>query len=222
MQVGGETIYMKRFLGRRLSLRRLGLRRPVAVDNFRIAAQLILRGVAVVPHLAASWHFGAGAGDESLLVTGTIPNAVTMDKWCRLHDARLTGNQGLCFELAVWLARLHGAGVACHDLKASNVLIHRPDGGGLEFTLLDLDNCRLRLCQATNHDIHRNFHQFFRSFQFIASPPAILRFLAVYRRERGLKKRSMRRLIAEVERRLHRRGTGYAEMLAAYRAGHNA
>lgn len=219
MQCGTETIYLKKFMDHRLSLRRFGLRRPVAVDNFRTAARLILRGAAVVPHLGASWNFGASAEGQSLLITGTLAHAVTLDKWRRSQDARLTGHHGVCGELARWLAYLHGAGVACHDLKASNVLVNQRDDGHLEFTLLDLDNCRLRLFQVTDHDIHRNLHQLFRSFQTFATPPAILRFLAVYRQVRGLKRRHIRRLVAEVERRLHRRGTGYAEILAAYRAG---
>jgi hypothetical protein len=219
IQYANETVYMKRFLGHRLSLRRLGLRRPVAADNFRTAARLTLRGAAVVPHLAAGWNFGASRGDESLLITGTILHAVTLDKWSRSQASRLAGHNVLWRELASWLAHLHGAGVACHDLKASNVLVHQLENGSLEFTLLDLDNCQLRPFQSTDHDVHRNFHQLFRSFQTIASPPAILRFLAVYRRVRGLNRRRMRRLAVEVERRLHRRGTGYAEILAAYRAG---
>ena len=221
LQYGSETLYIKRFLGRRLSLRRLGLRNPLAVDNFRTAAKLILRGAAVVPHFAAGWHLGPGKGDESLLITGTIPGALTLDKWSRLAESRLSGHRGLWRELAVWLAHLHGAGVACHDLKASNILVHQEKDGSLEFILLDLDNCRLRPAHVTDHDIHRNFHQLFRSFQTIANPPAILLFLAVYRHERGLKRRHMRDLMMEVERRLHRRGTGYEELLAVYRAGRN-
>jgi hypothetical protein len=220
LQSGGATVYLKRFLGSRLSLRGLGWRDPVALENFRMAARLTLRGAAVVPHLAAGWHFGSHRADESLLITGTIPGAVTLDRWPQSQGSPPGIQRDLVRELAAWLAHLHRAGIACHDLKASNILVHQPPDGRLEFTLLDLDNCRLRLTQSTDHDAQRNFHQLFRSFQTRATPPCILRFLAVYRRVRGLDRRHLGRLTAEVERRLHRRGTGYAEIVTAYRAGH--
>ena len=217
VRVGTGTYYVKRFLGDRLFLRRMGVRPPVALLNFRAASRLALRGAAVVPHLAAGW--GHGYKGESLLITGTVADAIPLDQWTREHVATPASQRGLAQAMATWLAHLHGAGVACHDLKASNILIHRRPEGVIEFILLDLDNCKLCSFGVTAHDAQRNLHQLFRSFQVSATPLAILRFLATYRARRGLGRQAIRRLATAVERRLHRRGTGFVELQAAHRAG---
>ena len=218
VRVGPDTYYVKRFLGDRLLLRRMGARSPVALLNFRAAARLALRGAAVVPHLAAGWGLGHGHEGESLLITGTVADAVPLDRWNRDFLDSRASQGGLAQALATWLAHLHGAGVACHDLKASNILMRRRPEGAIEFILLDLDNCKLCRFGVTPHDAQRNLHQLFRSVHSLATPFAILRFLAAYRESRGFGRQTIRRLAAAVERRLHRRGTGFAELRATYHA----
>jgi hypothetical protein len=206
VQTPEGLFYTKRFLADRLYLRRLGLRPPAALQNFRVAFQAHLRGAPVVPHIAAWWGPGDKGRRESLLITGTIPDAVTVKHWIDAHPANPEESRRLIRCMAIWLAHLHGAGIACHDLKLSNILVHQPPAGTPVFTLLDLDNCRLRPFGVTGHDAQRNFHQLFRSTKHRFTSADVLRFLGTYRQQRHLAHRPFRQLIETTRRRILRHG----------------
>ena len=199
----GQTFYMKRFCRR-------AVRQPAALRNFRLAHRLSLRGASVVPHLAAAWQFN-GSMNESLLITAPLPGMTTLDQAitagsvfeCRKEFVRA---------LADWLAHLHGGGVAAHDLKASNILVPKNGPVPCRFALLDLDNGRLYPCAVPHRVVARNFHQVFRSFQKALCRRDVLVFAAAYRRRAAIPRATFHRILAVVERRLHRRGTGYAEL----------
>lgn len=215
----GAEYFLKCFAGSRF--RQIGLRPPQAVENFRSAHRIFLRGARTVPHLGAGWNRRTDTPGSSTLVTGVLPGYITADQWIARHAPSIKDRRAFINDLARWMAHLHAAGVACHDLKYSNILVG-PDHGPREFALLDLDNCRLRFLRATAHDIQRNLHQLFRSFQKHLAPVDVRRFLAVYRRTSGLSRQHLRRLSAVVEQRLCRRGTGYRELLRQKASGRPA
>ena len=194
---------------------RYGLRPPQARSCFRTAQRIRLRGGDVVPHLAAAWERRGLLVRRSTLLTGVVPGATAVDAWlsARTHD--LAARRAFCAALARWLAHLHGSGIAPHDLKAANILTAAGVNGTQAFFLLDLDNCRVSSFSVRPHDVHRNLHQFFRSFQRVASPREMLRFAAEYRGARRIGRRAFRVLLDAVERRLLRRGSGYAALAAA-------
>lgn len=213
MDLASHTYYLKKFLNAPCSLRGLGLRRTQAERNFRLAAALQLRGATVVPHLAAVWKSHALKAGESILLTEAIPGSASLDQHIVSYGrAPVRTQRTLTVALASWLAHLHAAGIACHDLKAGNILSGTQSAHDPGFALLDLDNGRLRPIAAHAHDIERNLHQCFRSFQAVLRRGDVRRFLAVYRRTSGIDRNRFARLCVEVERRLHRRGTGYAEL----------
>ena len=211
VHIGGLEYYIKRFTGDWLGLRRLGLRQPAAATNFRIAHKIFLRGATTVPHLAAGWRRNGNAPGTSLLITGTLKGFVTADQWLQGAPLSLQSRRIFTRDIAHWLAHLHGAGISCHDLKYSNILVGRQEGR-FAFALLDLDNCRVRFVNASAHDVQRNLHQLFRSFQKNLEPADVLCFLAEYRKAAGLSRQRARRIFAVVEKRLCRRGTGYREL----------
>jgi hypothetical protein len=207
-----HPFYLKRFHYPPRLAWRYAWRTPEALANFRTAQRLELAGVAVVPHLAAAWNSGILSG-TSILLTGVIDGAQPLN---RLLDdppafARLQRRGAAAF--AVWLGHLHSAGIAPHDLKISNILARGLDTGVPEFILLDLDNANVRRWGGVSpRAAERNLHQCFRSFQPLLTRRAVLRFAASYRATRGIPNPRFRTLLAVVEQRLHRRGTGFAEL----------
>ncbi len=209
---GGERFFLKRFRYTPALVWRYAWRMPEALANFRTAHRLELAGADVVPHLAASWRRRLLQG-ESVLVTGVIEGAEPLDRLladsAALSRFRRIGPRAL----ALWLAHLHAAGIAPHDLKASNVLVVDSGTSAPRFVLLDLDNARIyRTHGVTAHAAERNLHQCFRSFQRVLTRKDVLGFVARYRAARRLPRPVFRRMLAVVERRLHRRGTGFAEL----------
>lgn len=198
------TFYVKTF-------RRSGLRTPDALRNFRLANALALRGAAVVPHLAAAWSRNGGE-TESILFTGTPSLAVPLDLYASRIASTPPARAAFATALARWLAHLHAAGIGAHDLKSANLLVIEPTAGAPTFVLLDLDNARMWANAVPDYVTARNFHQIFRSFQKLINPADVRRFCAAYRRARGLDRRRFRRILNVSEVRLHRRGTGFAEL----------
>lgn len=210
--VTGEGDYfVKHFTSGASLLRRLGIRRPVARKNFKISHRLALHGARVVPHLAAGWESPPHKRAASVLVTGVLEGMLTADKWLLCHPRDPATRRRFVEDLARWLAHLHETGIACHDLKYSNILVGA-SRDHFDFALLDLDNCRIRFLHCLPHDVQRNLHQVFRSFQDAMTPSDALRFMAVYRKVSGQSPRSVRRLFTRVERRLNRHGSGFAVM----------
>jgi glycosyltransferase involved in cell wall biosynthesis len=208
IEVSGRSFFTKQFTGDRWCLRRLGLRLPLALTNFLAAHKLALRGARAVPHVAAGWTASLKGRSTSLLVTESIPGLITADQWVITHPATAKTRVRFVRDLASWLAHLHGAGVASHDLKFSNILVSE-ESEGFKFTLLDLDNCRIRFLAVTAYDAQRNLHQLFRSFQKEMTPRDALRFMAVYRQRRRLTRSQARHLFNATEKRLQRHGQGY-------------
>lgn len=207
----GRSYFTKQFTGDRWMLRRIGLRRPVALNNFRAARQIALLGARTVPHVAAGWTSSLDGRANSLLITEAIPGFVTADQWANTHPSTSALRRSFVDNLAGWLARLHAAGIAPHDLKFSNILVGQRQAS-YEFVLLDLDNCRFHFPGVTSYEARRNLHQLFRSFQKVMTTREALRFMAVYRRSRHLPRRKARRLFDAVERRLRRHGHGFRHL----------
>lgn len=207
LRLDGETYYIKRLLDDTLGLRRLGLRAPSAQANLRAARRLTLKGATVVPHLLAAWP--RATRSPSVLLTGTDPALSTVAAWAQAQAHDPGARRRLIRGLATWLARLHAAGIACHDLKTSNLLLHALPDGSLDFVLLDLDNCRLWPFPVGASGTARNLHQIFRSFYALATPREALRFLGTYRRFRRLSRRHTRALARRLESRMTRRGPGF-------------
>lgn len=209
---GGLCFYLKRFRHDPSHKWRHAWRTPEALANFRLAQRLVLAGAQVVPHVAAQWRRRAWDA-ESVLVTGVVPGAMPLDTQLDT-PARLTAlrRHGIP-AMASWLAHLHAAGIALHDLKAANILVMEPATPTPRFVLLDLDNGRAhRFGGVSRHAVARNLHQCFRSFQRVMTRRDVLRFLAVYRVTSGMRPSPFRQLLDIVEQRLHRRGTGFAEL----------
>jgi glycosyltransferase involved in cell wall biosynthesis len=213
LRQGEETYYIKRFVDDTFHLRRLRLRAPAAMANLMIARRLELKGAAVVPHLMAVWP--GPTRSPSVLLTGAPPSLSTLADWARARAGEADTRRRLIRDLATWLARLHTVGIACHDLKTTNMLIHAQPEGGLDFVLLDLDNCRVRACPVGPLGTARNLHQVFRSFHALATPREALRFLGVYRCFRRLSRRQTRALARRVEARMTRRGPGFQALCQA-------
>jgi glycosyltransferase involved in cell wall biosynthesis len=211
IELNGRSFYTKQFTGDRWLLRRLGIRRPLALNNFRAAQQIALLGAETVPHLAAGWSAHLSGRATSLLVTESIPGLITADQWVITHPATAIARNRFVHDLANWLAHLHGSGIAPHDLKFSNILIGE-ESGHYKFILLDLDNCRFRFLGVADYDAERNLHQLFRSFQKVMTPQEALLFMAVYRQSRQLTKSQARRLFDAAEKRLQRHGHGYKHL----------
>ncbi len=208
LSIGGKDYYTKHFSGDRWLLRRAGLRRPAALENFRAAQRIQLLGGRTVPHLAAGWGIMPFCRNTSILVTGVLPGLATADRWVNTHPPVGKARRIFVDDMARWLAHLHGSGIACHDLKFSNILVGET-AGRYDFILLDLDNCRLRFLRARNYDVQRNLHQLFRSFQQFMTPREALRFMAGYRSCARLSKERARRIFQAVEKRLQRHGSGF-------------
>lgn len=206
VQATGQTFYVKRFCRR-------AVRQPAALRNFRLAHRLSLQGASVVPHLAAAWKF-SGSISESLLITAPLPEMTTLDQ-AIMAGSVFRRRKQFVQALADWLAHLHGGGVAAHDLKASNILVPGNEPVPVRFALLDLDNGVLYPCGVPHRVVARNFHQIFRSFQKALCRRDVLVFAAAYRRRAAIPRATFRRILTVVERRLHRRGTGYAELNGA-------
>jgi glycosyltransferase involved in cell wall biosynthesis len=204
--------YLKRFHYPASLAWRYAWRAPEALTNFRIAQRLDLAGVPVVPHLAAAWQPDVLSG-TSILQTGVIDGAGSLSRLLSDPAAFASRCHRGTPAFAAWLGHLHSAGIAPHDLKISNILIRGPEPVAPEFILLDLDNARIRRWGGVSaHEAERNLHQCFRSFQPLLTRRTVLRFAACYRAARGLDATRFRAMLAVVEQRLHRRGTGFAEL----------
>lgn len=191
---------------------RYAWRTPEALANFHTAQRLELAGVAVVPHLAAASQSASLSG-TSILQTGVIADAQSLS-WLLNDPAAFARFQRYGTPaFAVWLGHLHSAGIAPHDLKISNILVRGLDTATPEFVLLDLDNAHI--CHwggVSAREAERNLHQCFRSFQPLLTQRFVLRFVARYRTVRRIERAAFRTMLAVVEKRLHRRGTGFAEL----------
>lgn len=202
---GGRPVYAKLYApaGAGDALR-YGLRPARAPQNLRTAMRMALLGVPVVPHLAAAWRRRGLAAPESVLLTGVIPGAVPAADWPQAHPSPADLRR-LATAAGGWLGRLHAAGISPHDLKATNILVTAaPDARhGLRFHLLDLDNCRT-WGPVTARTAARNFRQFYRSFETVATRSAQLRFAAAYRRGRDIDRRPLREIVALLQAHLAR------------------
>ncbi len=207
-----RPVYLKRFQYPARLAWRYAWRIPEALANFRTAQRLELAGAAVVPHLAAAWQSG-GLSGTSILLTGVVDGARPLSDLLKDPSAFARLRRRGTAAFAAWLGHLHSAGIAPHDLKISNILVRGLDTPVPEFILLDLDNARLcRWGGVGTGMAERNLHQCFRSFQPLLTQRTVLRFAAGYQAARGLRREGLRAMLAVVERRLHRRGTGFAEL----------
>ena len=110
------------------SLAALGARRPRSERAFRLAGELVARGLATPEPLAV-----LGMPGESVLVTRHVDG---VGPWELVSD--LAVHERLLTCLAAGIARLHGAGFRHRDMKASNLLFTRA-GTELELVWIDLD-----------------------------------------------------------------------------------
>ncbi len=137
-QALGEVVVIKRFqvrgnLWKRLSDR---LGDGKAVRTFRIADQLLARGVHTPEPLAAYERREGRTLVEAWYVCADQPNAGTVRDLLRAdHPDRLAHIR----RFGAWAARLHDAGVLHRDFNSANVLLlPRPDGS-FAHSLVDLN-----------------------------------------------------------------------------------
>ncbi len=194
------SLYVKHFISRtprdRLGS---GLRRPRALANYRTAHALAAMGVEVVPHLAAAWRRRRWTV-ESVLFTQSVPGATTIDEWTCTRPPGGGERRRVARRAGEWLASLHEAWVAPHDLKVSNILV-TSDG---RLVLLDLDNCVVGRPPLAR-EAARNLFQILRSFDRSGTLREWKAFLAAYRRRRRWSRQRMASLLEQVVRRWRRR-----------------
>jgi glycosyltransferase involved in cell wall biosynthesis len=175
---------------------RRGVSSPHALKTFRLAMRLALRGAYVVPHLAAGWP-RTGA---SVLLTDDVPAAAAADAWRTQHASQSERRQ-FAVAAGFWLGRLHAAGILSNDIQAGNVVVSEDVKAwrGLRFHLRSLDNCKTH-AWVTAQVAARNMGLFYRSFNNGIPHVEQLKFMAAYRKGRGISRHSFRRMLARMER----------------------
>ena len=137
----GEAVVVKRFQVRGNRWKRLTDRigEGKALRTFRIAGELVRRGVATPEALAAYERREGGALVEAWYVCADQANAGTVRDLLRAdHPARLAhiGRFG------TWAARIHDAGVLHRDFNSANVLLMPRTDGTFAHSLVDLNRIR--------------------------------------------------------------------------------
>jgi tRNA A-37 threonylcarbamoyl transferase component Bud32 len=136
-QVAGRTFYVKRyrFETRALAPVVYAIRCPKSRREWRYAARLQQRGVAVVPHCAHGERWGWRGLMESVVITEGLDGFVPMKG---RHDL---GSPAFDRELGRFLRQMHDAGVIYLDLAPQN-LMYAPTQNA--FCLIDVDKVSLR------------------------------------------------------------------------------
>jgi len=118
------------------------LRGPKAKLEFTRAVELANRGIATIEPLA--WgRFDQAWPKGSFLITRALEGTMPLDEYL-LDSAgqRFSERNSLTRLLAVFIAKLHEAGVSHPDLHPGNLLV-RQESNGLQFFLIDVHDLEL-------------------------------------------------------------------------------
>ena len=146
-RLAGREFYVKRYLHERRGLAPLAyfVRASKSRREWKWAARMRQRGVAVVPHLAHGerWSWRGLLG--STLITEGLPGYVVLRSLGTLSSPELQ------FALGRFLRRVHDAGVLHLDITPKNILY---SAAGHEFCLMDVDKvvCRNKLSREERTD----------------------------------------------------------------------
>lgn len=203
--VNGVRATMQDVVGYRTALRsddwaNRGVCSPHALKTFRTAMQLALRGAYVVPHLAAGCSkAGSAESAADLLLTGAIPLAAGAEAW-RLQHPSPSERKQFAVAAGCWLGRLHAAGILPGDITAANVVVSADEKAwhGLRFHLQVLDHCKTSW-RLTAQTVARNMDRFYQSFEGGIPRAEQLRFMAAYRKGRGIGRHSLRHILSRLE-----------------------
>lgn len=133
-QVGGRTVYLKKYLNAAKWLRPLKyyFKASEARSEWALAAEVKRRGIPVVPHLAVGEKWTRGGLQESLIITEGF-DGVRLDKFPEPHTDELQT------ALARLLRAMHDNGVLQEDLHHNIMVKARP----LELCRIDVDRGEL-------------------------------------------------------------------------------
>jgi tRNA A-37 threonylcarbamoyl transferase component Bud32 len=149
VHLNDACLYLKHYrladLGARL---RQLIRPPKAVREFSHALALSERAVPTVLPLAMGERLGGRGRRESFFITRGLEQVEPLGRFLEVELPLLPtyerdrARRQVTAALGVFVARLHEAGIAHHDLHVANIMIRREDSQP-ELFLLDLDAVRL-------------------------------------------------------------------------------
>ena len=149
IHLADACLYLKHYrladLGARL---RQFIRPPKAVREFSHALALSERAVPTVLPIAMGERLGGRGRRESFFITRGLEQVEPLGRFLEAELPMLPSRERdrarrqIAVALGVFVARLHEAGIAHHDLHVANIMIRREDAEP-ELFLLDLDAVRL-------------------------------------------------------------------------------
>jgi len=145
IHLADACLYLKHYRLADLKARLRQLIRPAkAFREFQHALALSDRAVPTVLPLAMGERLGSRSGRESYFITRGLDDVQPLGRFLEkdlplLGDGQQTpARHQVAAALGVFVARLHEAGIAHHDLHVANIMIRREESGPALF-LLDLD-----------------------------------------------------------------------------------
>ena len=149
IHLADACLYLKHYRLADLGARLRQLIRPAkAVREFRHALALSDRAVPTILPLAMGERLGGRGRRESFFITRGLDDVEPLGRFLENGLPLLTSGeqtfarQRVAAALGVFVARLHEAGIAHHDLHVANIMIRQKESGPALF-LLDLDAVRL-------------------------------------------------------------------------------
>jgi tRNA A-37 threonylcarbamoyl transferase component Bud32 len=190
IHLADACLYLKHYRLADLGARLKQLIRPAkALREFQHALAISDRAVPTVLPLAMGEGLGGPGGRESFFITRGLDHVQPLGRFLETELPLLPSNERtlarhrVAATLGVFVARLHEAGIAHHDLHVANIMIRREEAGPALF-LLDLDSVRLSapLCWPASCD---NLVLLNRYFSLRANRSDRLRFWRAYCRTRS-------------------------------------
>ena len=188
-----------------LPLRRLGFLFFASPGSRSLRGALLLQqaGIRTAPPLAAIEACGWKGLGTSYYFAETVENGKTLYvAWKELREKHSAGTatakrRHLLRQLSAFVCRIHGSGIYHRDLKGSNILVQKGEGGNIDFVLIDLDRVRANRALRWRKRI-KNLIQICR-LRHLSDRDKVF-FLSEYSLQCGVSKKKMKSFVKRIVR----------------------